>query len=734
MKKGGVAVSLLVLLSAILLGQKDQKIIIPPEQHSVEVRLVLVDVIVTRDNQFVKDLTADDFEVYEDGRRVSLSSCELWSHEKELRREFLGEPEKKAEEAPYVPPKKMAVIFDGINTWERNLKRGIDVIAEDLSSLAGAGNEVTIYQLSEESGLALLQPFTPDGDLVRSAVLRASGTAWNPDRVRFTSLQVEPTMIDRNILKEIIKLELKDYLLREKRRFENTMGGILAGINLLKGFPGRKAVLIISSGIPDITHSIEAWRPEVGAPRPLYNYVNPREILARIKIFDPLGVLQNRQFENGDQLLREIIRFANTQNVSIYILDPDVFTKSILPGATAEYDGNIPGEMISERISREGKLRKVQNLRSLSEETGGDLFRGADKYQRFQETLTTDLSFYYLLSYTPPRKKPDGAYHQIKVVVRRPGLDVRSRQGYVDYTEKEARNMFLSSAIYNPSLYTDLSFEAQMVPFYSKSGDVEPWVSLAIPSGTISQELMGEGGEKELILYLLGVARVGVERSFSAETSLTFKKASVVDEDIDPGSHYFYFFKLSPQKITGVGYEVSCVLYDPETQKAGSVRSSLSLPAKRKDGGGEFVNCVLGEGKGDEGEKKGAFRLNDQDGSLECGEIKFLPKITHRFYRNRELYVFMQVYSPGGQKELLPEFNLKDGKGIFHTLEGKPVAEYWDTKHRIWSVLFSFDLGRCSPGDGVLSVSLSDACGQTGSGREFRISILNPIDKFAILK
>jgi VWFA-related protein len=614
----------------------------------------------------------------------------------------------------------VAVIFDGINTWERNLNRGIEVIAEDLSSLAGAANEISIYQLSEESGLALLQAFTRDGDLVKRAALRASGNAWNTDRVIFTTLE----SIDRSALKEIIKHEVTDYLLREKRRFENTMGGILAGINLLKGFPGRKAVLIISSGIPDIAHSIEAWKTEVGAQRALHNYVNPREILARIKIFDPLGVLQNRQFENGDQLLREIIRFANTQNVSIYTLDPDVFTKTVLPGMTAEYDGRIPGEMISERISREGKIRKIQNLRSLSEETGGDLFRGADKYQRFQETLAADLSYYYLLSYTPPRQKPDGAYHQIKVVVRHPGLEVRARQGYVDYKEKESRNMFLTSAIYNPSLYTDLSFEARMVPFYSESGDVEPWVSLAIPARTISQELMGEGGEKELTLYLLGVAQGGKERSFSAETSLTFKDA---DKDSGYESHYFYFFKFSPQKMPGEGYEISCVLYDPETQKAGSVRSSLSFPAKRKEGRGEFVNCVRGEGEGNESEKKEVFRLNDQDGSLDCGGIKFLPKITHRFYRNQGLYVFMQVYSPGGQKELLPEFELKDGGGSIHMLEGKPVVEYWDSKQRIWSALFSFDLGQCSPGDGVLIVSLPDADDQTGSIREFKISILNPV-------
>jgi hypothetical protein len=238
---------------------------------------------------------------------------------------------------------------------------------------------------------------------------------------------------------------------------------------------------------------------------------------------------------------------------------------------------------------------------------------------------------------------------------------------------------------------------------------------------------MGEGGERGLILYLLGVARGGIQRSFSAETSLTFKNLPSEDKDIDPESHYFYFFKFSPQKMIDEGYEVSCLLYDPETKRAGSVRTSLSFPEKRKDGRAEFVNCVLGESKRNEREKKERFRLNDRDGCLDYGGIKFLPRITHRFYRSEGLYVFMQVYAPGGQKDLLPEFELKDGGGSFHSFEGKLIAEHWDTKHRIWSALFSFDLSRCSPGDGVLTVSLPDALGQVGSSREFRISILNPL-------
>jgi hypothetical protein len=50
-------------------------------KHEVAVRLVLVDVIATKDGEFVKDLTVEDFEVKEDGKKIPINSFELISFE-----------------------------------------------------------------------------------------------------------------------------------------------------------------------------------------------------------------------------------------------------------------------------------------------------------------------------------------------------------------------------------------------------------------------------------------------------------------------------------------------------------------------------------------------------------------------------------------------------------------------------------------------------------------------------
>jgi len=95
MKKGIIPFTItLFTLFFFLYGFQEQKQLIPPEKYEVEVRLILVDVIVTKDGEFVKDLTKEDFVLFEDGKRVPINSFELISfEERELK--ILEEKEEK---------------------------------------------------------------------------------------------------------------------------------------------------------------------------------------------------------------------------------------------------------------------------------------------------------------------------------------------------------------------------------------------------------------------------------------------------------------------------------------------------------------------------------------------------------------------------------------------------------------------------------------------------------------
>jgi len=86
------------------------------EKPDVRVRLVLVDAIVTKDGHFVTDLTKDEVEIYEDGKKVPIHSFELIQFGERI----MGGEEKTPPGPPDVPRKQLVVVFDGISSWTRN--------------------------------------------------------------------------------------------------------------------------------------------------------------------------------------------------------------------------------------------------------------------------------------------------------------------------------------------------------------------------------------------------------------------------------------------------------------------------------------------------------------------------------------------------------------------------------------------------------------------------------------
>ena len=51
--------------------------------------------------------------------------------------------------------------------------------------------------------------------------------------------------------------------------------------------------------------------------------------------------------------------------------------------------------------------------------------------------ITRDSSAYYLIGYNSSQAPTDGKFHEIKVRVKRPGVQVRARKGYWALTQQE---------------------------------------------------------------------------------------------------------------------------------------------------------------------------------------------------------------------------------------------------------------------------------------------------------
>jgi VWFA-related protein len=103
---------------------------------------------------------------------------------------------------------------------------------------------------------------------------------------------------------------------------------------------------------------------------------------------------------------------------------------------TAATRGNVSVYPINPRgLDPEGTgaefLDQMANFRALSEATGGRALTNSNSFDQFFERIVRENSSYYMLGFAPTNERRDGRYRRIQVRVKRPGLVVRARDGYV---------------------------------------------------------------------------------------------------------------------------------------------------------------------------------------------------------------------------------------------------------------------------------------------------------------
>jgi len=103
--------------------------------------------------------------------------------------------------------------------------------------------------------MRVLQPFTQDETLLTQAVMKASGSIRIEKSVELDAPVIEDeagpgqAQVTRDQAKRLSEMEKISYGYFKRMRLENTINGLLALMNMIKDYPGRKTILFISSGI-----------------------------------------------------------------------------------------------------------------------------------------------------------------------------------------------------------------------------------------------------------------------------------------------------------------------------------------------------------------------------------------------------------------------------------------------------------------------------------------------------
>lgn len=388
----------------------------PPQTFRSRTLLVEVDTIVTDGKgQFVTGLAADDFEVLEDGkpqtieRVYAVTGTNVTAISSTAAAPPAAEPSLAPAPVPATaPPRVFVLLFDQEHLQEGAFKRLREAAIAFLTNEFKPGDAGGVVIGNAMAGNQITTDREALVTAVRNAKPSTAKTARRMDLLDWPRFNSEAEAIrialsnDRNVLDQAVRRACQDdpdvcakgmdpapavmdkarrvvaELRPAARRTVTTLQALASGLGRL---PGRKTVILITEGF----FVEESWAD-----------------------------------------LRQIIGAAARSNVRIYSLDArGLDTKQV--NDLRQLSPMDPGGSVP--IEAYNTIEDGPN--TLAIDTGGYPIRHTNKFADALTEISRDTSTYYVIGYTPANATMDGSFRKIAVRVKRPGLTVRARRGYL---------------------------------------------------------------------------------------------------------------------------------------------------------------------------------------------------------------------------------------------------------------------------------------------------------------
>jgi VWFA-related protein len=684
------------LLFCFLSGFEKQQKSSGQLRHEVTVELVVVEVFATdKEGKFVSTLTKDDFEIYEDGKRVDIQYFQVVTPEMEFLPEEVSEETRKIR--PDIPPQKMklVILFDNLNTNRFFLVSQWPQIVEMLKSLSSKVEAIMVMELSRESGAQIILPFTSDQDLFSGVISKFKSDLSKNIEEEFKKREIEDleeearkAIADRFIsnpyyIMDCLKQE--ESFIRE-HRLGDSLGAFLAAINYIRNFDGIKAVLIVSDGLYLERISEKGIIFRAGH----YLYIFP----GLVRLFDPFKLFGEKKFLNHKEAFEKFVQIINEERIIFYAFSPK--------GIKADFSTTALPVVMAKVFEDEMKqwAKEKYSLEELADETGGMYLKGAKKYEDFINELGRDLTHFYDISYTPPQNREPG-YHKIEVRVKKPGLRVRYKQGYSDFTPEEIEKRKLASIFLSPSLFREIDFSCKTDFIALRGGYLQFWIRLKIP---VNQLRSSEDSKlpKEIAL-LFGINQWAEDRVHTGGRMIEIR------EEADKGIDTLYrAFITSLVNLKPGEYETRLVLKETG-DRMGGWEGQIKIPELGRQRPFIILNAICGFLTDGEEELRIPFSVSIQDGSLLLSKHRFYPLVENILKKGKQLALFVQTYIPNSSQGAVPQFLLHGTENTTMSLGFEKVESDYDEKLNILSEVYLVDTQNVLPGDYRLIVKSSDS-------------------------
>lgn len=546
----------------------------------VPVNVVLVNVTVSdKAGRPVKDLTVEDFKLFEDGKRQRIQSFEVESSQLEAGTDAAGDGT-----GPRTPGAQVAAVEPGDRT------RLISYFIDDLT----ARSPRYFFWV-----VSALQKFIAEemGPHDQVGVFSASGRV----RMPFTS--------DRKLLRERIE-ELhvgKFYLSRPYRSRCPVMTDVQAvrivdghrGIDFTRAFREATRCIEVRDLDPgDIEQHVraEAFHQYSGAQAAIQRLVaSLRHHVETLQHFTASKsvVLFSDGFVPARSMrwrLDQVVSRALRSRVAVNVVDIRGLHTVGFEAANNDQGRNLTGEPISHEDFNAGldpsrefsslfrdQTYQRRPLEKLTEETGGVLFTDNNDLVAGLRQVSETRSYYYVLSYASPDQKASGKYHKIRVEVDRPTVELVYRRGYFaprkTLSLEDRKNEDIQLALTAPGNFDQIPLQLayRSSPAQDDRHRLSVFTNVSIAGMPFRQE--GERRQNLLHLLLMVYDQEGQRVEGSQKTIELNLSESSYRAMLQRG-----FTARTEWEVAAGEYNVKAVVRESHRTRMGSLDETVTLP------------------------------------------------------------------------------------------------------------------------------------------------------------
>lgn len=538
-----------VLVSALAIAQQQQA----PFGETVEVTLVEVPVtVVDRSGNAVSGLTKEDFEVTDDGKKVTLVGFEAIDMSKVS-----------VDNATPLPPaayRNFLLLFDLTNSTPGTIARAQKAARDFVGKQLGRRDLAAVATVSNEHGLQIVTSFTSDRETLEHAVTTLGVPKYfkvaDPLRIAPPQTSQQPAA-DRPAesgadiaIQDLIEKNEQAQRVNEQEmrgRLRKQFGQLSGVARMLDSLRGQKQVILLSEG----------FDPKL---------VQGRQDLSA----------QATQKQNDDVITGQIWnvnsddRFGSSTSNSEINQMAEIFRRSDVTLHAIDIKG-----LRTDVDASEG-LKKSSNeaLYMITRPTGGAVFKNATQLSENFAELLKQQETVYVLAFETKTEKP-GKFHAIKVRVPKVrGARINHRTGYYESSPKSSpleQTLTLADIMMTDADVRDVPLTVHAMPLPSKSGGARLPVVVELPGPGLLEKVTGNSVTANIFVYAFD-EQYQIKDFLQQRIGLDLAKSG--DQLRNSGMRYVGMLELPPGK-----YAVKSLVRVEESGRVGFLRTDLDIPA-----------------------------------------------------------------------------------------------------------------------------------------------------------